>query len=146
MHRRLALVLVLVASAALLLSACGTSKSEQAKNTACTARDNARKAVDQLQNLTTGTPTAKQFQAGVKAITDQSAKIKAVQGDLADPLGPQTALATKTFDAGLKLSAERYVAAVGKNGGLARAQALLTSLGTSYGSVYYGTLARMACG
>lgn len=146
MHRRLALVLVLVASAALLLSACGTSKSDQAKNTACTARDNARKAVDQLQNLTTGSPTPKQFQAGVKAITDQAAKIKSVQGDLEDPLGPQTALATKTFDAGMKLSAERYVAAVGKNGSLARAQALLTSLGTSYGSVYYGTLARMACG
>jgi hypothetical protein len=146
MHRRLALVLVLVASAALLLSACGTSKSEQAKNTACTARDNTRAQVDKLQNLTTGKPTPKQFQAVVSEMNAQVAKIKAVQGDLASPLGPQTALATKTFDAGLKIAAGRYVAAVGKNASVARALGFLPSLGTSYGSVYYATLARMACG
>ena len=146
MHRRLALVLVLVASAALMLSACGSSNSQTAKNNACTARDAVRKQVDSMQNITTGNPTAKQFQAVVNAMIDEVKKIKAAQPDLDDPLKPQTALATKTFDAGLKIAAERYLAAVGKNGGLARAQALLPSLGTSYGSVYYATLARMACG
>ena len=146
MHRRLTLAIVLVASAALTLSACGASNSETAKNKACTARDAARAQVDKMQNITTGSPTAKQFQAVVNDMNAEVKKIKDAQPDLEGTLKPQTALATKTFDAGLKIAAGRYLAAVGKNGDLARAQALLPSLGTSYGSVYYATLARMACG
>ena len=49
MHRRLALALVLVASAALMLSACGSSNSQTAKNNACTARDAVRKQVDSIR-------------------------------------------------------------------------------------------------
>ncbi len=146
MHRRLVLALALVASAALVLSACGASSSQTAKNDACTARDATRGQIDKMQNITTGSPTAKQFQVVVTAMTNEVKKIKAAQPDLDDPLKSQTALAIKTFDAGLGVAAGRYLTAVGKNGSLARAQALLPSLSTSYGSVYYATLARMACG
>ena len=145
-RRTLTLIaLALAACAALALTACGGSSTGEAKASACNARDNIRRQIDVLQNITTGKPTAAQFKGALSTVNSEYKKFTAAVPNLDSSLTPSFNAGGQQFAANLRSAMIAYATAVGRNASVARAQGFLTVYATQIGAAYQQTLARVPC-
>ncbi len=145
-RRTLTLIaLALAACAALALTACGGSSTGDAKASACKARDNIRRQVDVLQNVTTGKPTPAQFKDALSTVNTEYKKFTAAIPKLDSSLTPSFNSGGQQFAANLRTATIAYASAVGKNAPVSRAQGFLTVYATQIGAAYQQTLARVPC-
>jgi uncharacterized membrane-anchored protein YjiN (DUF445 family) len=134
--------IVMLASAALAVAACGQSQEDKAKTKVCDARANVQKQVDELQGLTLATATVDGVTQNLKTIRDNLGKIADAQSDLSDDRRQQVESANKAFTAQVKSIAQ----SVGRSLSVADAKTQLQSATTQLASSYKQTLGRIDCG
>ena len=143
MRRRVTLVLTLALalSAALALTACGTSKEDKAKAQVCEARDDIRKQVTELQNITAGTPTPAALKGVLDAIGNDLKQIKNAQPDLKSERQAAVKKAKDQFESDLT----QITANFAKNMSLTNARERLVQVSTSVALAFQSTLQPIDC-
>jgi hypothetical protein len=134
--------IVMLASAALAVAACGQSQEDKAKTKVCDARADVQKQVDELQGLTLATATVDGVTQNLKTIRDDLGKIADAQSDLSDDRRQQVQSANKAFTAQVKSIAQ----SVGRSLSVADAKTQLQAATTQLASSYKQTLGRIDCG
>jgi hypothetical protein len=134
--------IVMLASAALAVAACGQSQEDKAKTKVCDARANVQKQVDELRGLTLATATVDGVTQNLKTIRDNLGKIADAQSDLSDDRRQQVQSANKAFTAQVKSIAQ----SVGRSLSVADAKTQLQAATTQLASSYKQTLGRIDCG
>jgi hypothetical protein len=144
MRRRITLVLTLALtlSASVALAACGTSKADKAKAQVCTARDDIRKQVTELQNITAGTPTPKALKGALDAVGKDLKKIKDAQPDLKGDRQAAVKKAKAQFESDLT----QIIASFSKDFSITSARARLIKVSTSVALAYQTALEPIDCG
>ena len=90
-------LLLLLAAAAVGLTACGQSSQDKAKSQVCDARADISKQVNELKGLTLSTATVDGVKKNVQAIQDDLGKIKDAQGNLNADRKKQVQAANEAF-------------------------------------------------
>ena len=144
MRRRITLVLTLALalSATLALTACGTSKEDKAKAQVCTARDDIRKQVTELQNITSGTPTPAALKGVLDAIGSDLKKIKDAQPDLKGDRQAAVEKAKKQFESDIA----QITSSFAKDLSLTNARERLVKVSTALALAYQTALQPIDCG
>jgi len=140
MKRPLA-VLLLLAAAAVGLTACGQSSQDKAKSQVCDARADISKQVNELKGLTLSTATVDGVKKNVQAIQDDLGKIKDAQGNLNADRKKQVQGANEAFTQQVKSIAS----SVGKSLSLSNAGTQLQTAVSQLAASYQQTLAKVDC-
>ena len=143
MRRRIAfaLTLTLTVCAALALSACGTSKEDDAKASVCKAREDIRKQVTELQNVTAGTPTPAALKAVLDAIGKDLKQIKDAQGDLKGERQAEVKKAKQQFESALTQITQNFA----KDLSVTDARARLAKVSTAVALAFQTALQPIDC-
>ena len=134
-------VAAVVAAMGVSLSACGTSKEDEAKNDVCDARADIQKQVDSLKGMTASTVTADQVSKSLQAIGDDLQKISDAQGDLSDDRRSQVEAANKAFTADVK----EVGSTVLRSTSAGEAKTQLRQAVTNLSDTYSNTFAKVDC-
>jgi Tfp pilus assembly protein PilP len=140
MKRPLALLLLL-AAAAVGLTACGQSSQDKAKSQVCDARSDISKNVNELKGLTLTTATVDGVKQNVKAIQDDLGKIKDAQGNLNADRKKQVQAANEAFTQQVKSIAS----SVGQSLSLTDAGTQLKTAASQLATSYQQTLGKIDC-
>jgi conjugal transfer/entry exclusion protein len=134
--RSTVVTVVLLVLAAGIVTACGESKADKAKNQVCDARADIAKQVDSLKSLTITTATTEKISDSLKAIQADLKKIADASGDLSAERKKDVQAANDEFkstmseitaDFGSKLSIQDLVS---------QGRAALQQLATSYANTF----------
>ncbi len=139
LSKSLAIVALLLGS--LVLVACGESAQEKATAEVCAARSDISKQLNTLTGLTLSTISPSTVKTGVEAITNDLAKIKNAQGNLAPARKEQVKAATHTFE--MQLSS--ILTGITSNLSLSNAETQFKSAVTQLATSYKQTLAPISC-
>ena len=140
MKRPLALLLLL-AAAAVALTACGQSSQDKAKSQVCDARSDISKNVNELKGLTLTTATVDGVKQNVKAIQDDLGEIKDAQGNLNADRKKQVQAANEAFTQQVKSIAS----SVGQSLSLTDAGTQLKTAASQLATSYQQTLGKIDC-
>ena len=129
-------VAAVVAAMGISLSACGTSKEDEAKNDVCDARADIQKQVDDLKGMTASTVTADQVSKSLQAIGDDLQKISDAQGDLSDDRRSQVEAANKAFAADVKEVGSTVLRSTSAEEAKTQLQQAVTNLSDTYSNTF----------
>jgi aspartate oxidase len=107
--RRVWSVVVVVASATLLLIACGESDEEQAQETVCNARADIERRVNELAGLSLTTVSIERVRNDLQAIGDDLETIAAERDELAPEQRREVEQAAERFGSELEATARALV-------------------------------------
>ena len=138
---RRTITLVLVAFAALGMSACGTSKEDKAQASVCKARTDIGRQITALEGLKADTQSSAQAKASLSAIGEDLTKIKAAQADLSASRKKETGTANAQFAAAATQIAQR----LDQGSSLKDAAAHLSAAAAALGQAYKATIKQFGC-
>jgi ABC-type uncharacterized transport system auxiliary subunit len=133
---RAALALVLLASMAVVLSACGESKEDKAMDSVCSARADINKQVNHLKSLTLSTATLQDVQKSVQAMRSDISKIADAQGDLSGDRKTQVQNANEQFKTQLSGIVKTVGRSLSASDAKTQATQALQALATAYQKAY----------
>jgi valyl-tRNA synthetase len=139
-RRTLALVLVLVATAA-LAAGCGESKTEKAQKQVCNARADIKQQVDDLSSLTIATASVDGVKQNVKSIQSSLKQIADAQGTLSEDRRSQVQSATNAF----KSEVTSIAQGLRSNLSLSEAGTKLKAAGQQLATSYQQSLGKIDC-
>ena len=139
-RRTLALVLVLVATAA-LAAGCGESKTEKAQKQVCNARADIKQQVDDLSSLTIATASVDGVKQNVKSIQSSLKQIADAQGTLSGDRRSQVQSATNAF----KSEVTSIAQGLRSNLSLSEAGTKLKAAGQQLATSYQQSLGKIDC-
>ena len=140
MKRELVLLLLL-ASTAVGLTACGESSQDKAKSQVCDARADISKNVNELKGLTLSSATVDGVKKNVQAIQDDLGKIKDAQSNLNGARKQQVQAANEAFTQQVKTIAS----SVGSSLSLSDAGTQLKTAASQLAASYQQTLGKVDC-
>jgi hypothetical protein len=136
MRSRLAWLLLILAVATPLVSACGESDEEKAKARVCDARDDIGKQVKKLSGLTLTTATKSQVDDSLDAIKDDLSTIKDATGDLSGQRKKDVQAANDAFAAAVKDTADSLGKTTSIDAAVNQLKHAFDQLATSYQSSF----------
>ena len=127
------LLLILVAG---VLSACGQSKADKARDQVCEARDNIAKQVEGLEEMTLTTATTEEVTSGLQAIQSDLKTIAGATGDLSAERKKDVEAANDEFKAKMSQISVDFASKLSIQDAAAQAKAALQQLADSYRSTF----------
>lgn len=127
------LLLILVAG---VLSACGQSKADKARDQVCEARDDIAKQVESLSGLTLTTATTDQVTSGLQAIQSDLKTIAGATGDLSAERKKDVQAANDEFKTKMSQISGDLASKLSIQDAAAQGKAALQQLAESYRSTF----------
>jgi hypothetical protein len=139
--RSTVVAVILLALAAGVLTACGESKADKAKNQVCDARDDIAKQVDTLKGLTITTATTDKISSSLAAIQSDLKKIADASGDLSAERKKDVQAANDAFKSTMSQITADFAGKLSIQDAATQAKAALQQLADSYA----GTFGKLSC-
>jgi len=123
---------ILLVLAAGVLSACGQSKADKARDQVCDARDDIGKQIQSLQELTITTATTQKITDSLQAIQSDLKKISSASNDLAADRKKSVQAANEEFKGQMNQIASDLGSNLSLSSAATQAKAALQQLADSY--------------
>jgi hypothetical protein len=127
---------ILLVLAAGVLSACGQSKADKARDQVCEARDDIAKQVESLSELTLTTATTGKISDSLQAIQSDLKTIANATGDLSADRKKSVQAANEEFKAKMDQIRADFASKLSIQGAATQAKAALQQLADSYRSTF----------
>jgi phosphoglycerate-specific signal transduction histidine kinase len=127
---------ILLVLAAGVLTACGQSKADKARDQVCEARDDIGQQVESLQELTLTTATTEKVQNSLQAIQSDLKSISSASEDLSADRKKDVQAANDEFTTKMTQIAQDFGNSLSIEGAATQAKAALEQLAQSYRSTF----------
>jgi uncharacterized protein YigA (DUF484 family) len=127
---------ILLVLAAGVLTACGESKADKARDQVCEARDDIGTEIESLQELTLTTATNEKVQDSLQAIQSDLKTISSASDDLSADRKKDVQAANDEFTAKMAQIGEDFGSSLSIEGAATQAKAALQQLAQSYRSTF----------